>query len=298
MMQRWRVGEVEITRVLEHEKPFVEIGSLLPDLTPEILERHRQWMEPDLLQPGTGWVVIAFHSFLIRTPQSLILVDTCSGNDKPRPHKTKFNRNHWPYLENLAAAGARPDDIDFVMCTHLHVDHVGWNTRLIDGLWVPTFPHAHYLFARQEWEYWRVDALREKYTPDRYDLDSILPVIETGQADFVGLDHVIDDWVRIEPSTGHTPGHVNVRVRSGEASAVMCGDICHTALQVAEPDINSCFCIEPEKSRRTRHEFLAQHADTPVLVMPSHFPTPTAGWVRKHGPTYRFQFDFASLTGK
>ena len=297
-MQTWRVGEVEVTRVLENERPFVAPVQLLPDLTPDMLARHREWMEPVVLDPATGQLIIAFHSFLIRTPRSLIIVDTCGGNDKPRPHKTKFHQKYWPYLENLAAAGVAPEQIDFVMCTHLHVDHVGWNTRLVDGRWVPTFPRARYLIARQEWDYWRVDQLRERYTPDRYHEDSILPVIESGQTDFVGVDHVIDDWARLEPSTGHTPGHVNVRVRSGDASVVMCGDIFHSAVQVAEPDVNSCFCIEPEKARRTRREFLEQHADAPVLVMPSHFPTPTAGWVRRHGPSYRFQFDYDSVKSK
>ncbi len=296
-MQTWRVGEVEITRVLEHERPFVQPAQLLPDLTPEVLARNREWMQPALLDPSTGFLVIAFHSFLIRTPRSRIIVDTCSGNDKNRPHKIKFNQNHWPYLRNLAAAGVQPEQIDFVMCTHLHVDHVGWNTRLLDGRWVPTFPRARYLIARQEWDYWCVDEQRERYTPDRYHEDSILPVIEAGQADFVALDHVIDDWVRLEPSIGHTPGHVNVQVQSG-AGAVMCGDIFHTPLQVAEPDINSCFCIEAGKARRTRREFLERHADGPVLVMPSHFPTPTAGWVRRHGPSYRFQFYHDSVKNR
>src|ERR1044072_4892222 len=151
-MQRWCLGEVEITRVLEHERPFVEIQSLLPDLTPDVLARHRSWMEPDLLAPAAGLVIIAFHSFLIRPPRSVILVDTCSGNDKPRPHKTKFNQNHWPYLENLAAAGVQPEQIVFVMCTHLHMHHVGWNTRLVNGRWVPTFPRARYLIAQREWD--------------------------------------------------------------------------------------------------------------------------------------------------
>jgi len=297
-MQRWRLGEVEVTRILENERPFASPFDLFPDLTPEMLARHRKWMEPTMLDPATGQVIIAFHSFLIRTPTSLIIVDTCGGNDKPRPHKTNFHQKKWPYLENLAAAGVTPEQIDYVMCTHLHIDHVGWNTRLVDGRWVPTFPRARYLIGRKEWEYWRVDQLRERYTPDRYDVDSILPVIESGQTDFVELDHVIDDWVRLEPSTGHTPGHVNVRVSAGGATAVMCGDIFHSPVQVAEPDVNSCFCIEPEKARHTRRDFLKQHADKPMLVMPSHFPTPTAGWVRREGPTYRFDFDYESAKSK
>lgn len=290
-MQRWRVGEVEITRVLEHERPFVEPAGLYPDLTPEVLERHREWMEPDLLDPATGRLVIAFHSFLIRTPKTLILVDTCTGNDKPRPHKTKFNQNRFPYLETLAAAGVQPGDIEFVLCTHLHADHVGWNTRLIDGRWTPTFPRARYLIARREYEHWSVTELRHRYTTDPYYEDSILPVAECGQMDLVSMDHAIDDWVWLEDSSGHTPGHVNVRVRSGASEAVLCGDIMHTALQCAEPGINSCFCIDLEKSIGTRKEFLARHADGPVIVMPAHFPTPTAGWVRTHADGWRFHFD-------
>ncbi len=277
--------------------PFVQPTVLYPDVTPDILARHRAWLEPNLLDPATGQLVIAFHSFVIRTPKTTILVDTCTGNEKPRPHKTRFHQNHWPYLQALADARFQPEQIDFVLCTHLHADHVGWNTRLLDGRWVPTFPRARYLIAREEWEHWRVTELRERYTTDRYFEDSVFPVVENGQADFVSMDHTIDQWVWLEPSTGHTPGHVNVRIRSGEAQAVMCGDIMHTALQVAEPDLNSCFCIDPEKSRRTRHDFLGKHAETPVLVMPAHFPTPTAGWVRAQGATFRFEFDHESVGG-
>src|SRR5262245_46644261 len=128
---------------------------LLPDATDEIVHRHRNWLEPYFLDPRTGHLVMSWHTFVIRTPRATILVDTCGGNDKPRPQKERYHLKNRPYLEDLAAAGVRPDEVDFVMCTHLHVDHVGWNTRLIDGRWVPTFPNAKYLFSRIEWEFWR-----------------------------------------------------------------------------------------------------------------------------------------------
>jgi glyoxylase-like metal-dependent hydrolase (beta-lactamase superfamily II) len=291
IVRTWRIGEVEITRVLEHESPFVLPSILHPDLTPDIVDRHRSWLEPHLLDPATGKMWIAFHSFVIKTPHHLILADTCTGNDKTRPHKTGYNMKSWPYLETLASAGYHPEQFDYVLCTHLHADHVGWNTRLLDGRWVPTFPRARYLMARQEWEYWSVNELRALYTTDPYYEDSILPVIESGQADFVPMDHVIDEHVRLEPSPGHTPGHVCVRIHSGGAEAVIAGDIMHTAVQCAEPDINSCFCIDPAEARRMRWKFLESHAGTPVLVMPCHFPTPTAGWVRSHGSAFRFHFD-------
>ena len=128
----WRLGDLEITRVLEFEAALFEPALIYPDLTPEILERHRSWLEPRLLDPDTGRMVFAFHSTVIRTPRATILVDTCSGNDKERPHKQRYHRKNWPYLANLAAAGFAPEDIDYVLCTHLHADHVGWNTRLVD----------------------------------------------------------------------------------------------------------------------------------------------------------------------
>lgn len=290
-VRTWRCGKIEITRVLEHKRPFVAPSILYPGLAAETLDKHRHWLEPHTLDPATGNLVIAFHSFVIRTPNQIILVDTCTGNDKNRPHKTNYHMKRWPYLETLAAAGFHPDQIDFVLCTHLHADHVGWNTRLENGRWVPTFPRARYLIARQEWEYWRVAEQRARYTTDPYFEDSVLPVIESGQVDFVGMDHRIADQVRLEPWVGHTPGHVSVRIGSGGAQAVINGDIMHTALQCAEPDLNSCFCIDPEQARRTRWEFLDQHADTSALILPAHFPTPTAGWIRREGRAFRFQFD-------
>jgi glyoxylase-like metal-dependent hydrolase (beta-lactamase superfamily II) len=287
---KWRIGEVEVSRVIEFEMPLIEPAVLYPDITPDVVARHRPWLEPKLLDPATGRLVLSIHSFVVKTPRHRILVDACGGNDKNRPQKTFFHMKRWPYLENLAAAGYAPEDIDFVLCTHLHNDHVGWNTRLQDGRWVPTFPRARYLFAREEWEHWRVSELRARYTTDRYFEDSLLPVIESGQAEFVGMDYVFDDHAWLEPSPGHTPGHVSLRIRSEGAMAVLTGDIMHTALQCAEPDLSSCFCVDPAHSRRTRRHFLETHADTPVLVMPAHFPTPSVGWIKPAGAGFRFQF--------
>jgi len=180
-VQAWQIREVTITRVLEFEMPFVAPEVLCPESKPEFIDRHRYWLEPKLLDPLTGRRVIAFHSLVIKTPQSTILVDTCSGNDKERPHKTGYHRKPWPYLENLAAAGFSPEKIDFVLCTHLHADRVGWNTRLINGNWVPTFSRARYLLARNEWDYWRGSENRARYTTDPYYEDSVLPIIRGGR---------------------------------------------------------------------------------------------------------------------
>jgi glyoxylase-like metal-dependent hydrolase (beta-lactamase superfamily II) len=264
---------------------------LYPEATHEIIERHRTWLEPTLMDPASGLLSFAFHSTVIKTPRATILVDTCSGNDKERPHKLRYHRRNWLYLANLAAAGFAPEDIDYVLCTHLHADHVGWNTRLFDGRWVPTFPNARYLFARQEWEHWRVAELRAEYTTDSYYEDSLLPIMESGQAELVATDYAFDDNVWIEPWPGHTPGHVCVVVRGQGASVVLSGDIMHTALQCAEPQLNSCFCVDGEAARATRRRLLETFADTPVMLIPAHFPTPTAGWIRSHDGSFRFRFD-------
>jgi glyoxylase-like metal-dependent hydrolase (beta-lactamase superfamily II) len=288
---RWRVGEVEITRVLEFEAALFEPAVIHPEASPEIIARHRTWLEPTLMDPASGLLVFAFHSTVIRTPRATILVDTCSGNDKERPHKLRYHKKNWPYLANLAAAGFMPEDIDYVLCTHLHADHVGWNTRLVGGRWVPTFPNARYLFARREWEHWREAELRAAYTTDPYYEDSLLPVMDSGQAELVATDYAFDDSVWIEPWPGHTPGHVCVVVRSQRASVVLSGDIMHTALQCAEPQLNSCFCVDAETARATRRRFLETFADGPVMVIPAHFPTPTAGWIRSHERSFLYHFD-------
>ncbi|MEC7464114.1 MAG: MBL fold metallo-hydrolase, partial [Pseudomonadota bacterium] len=141
-MQRWKFGDVEITRVLEFEAPILDARTLFPDADENTLKQHEGWLKPRLQDPITGLLILAFHTYVIRTPFHLILVDTCGGNDKHRPQKPRYHQNNWPYLKNLENAGVDPKEVDYVLCTHLHVDHVGWNTRLIDGQWVPTFPNA------------------------------------------------------------------------------------------------------------------------------------------------------------
>ncbi len=285
---RWRIGEVEISRIPEFELPMFEPSFLYPTLAPETLDRHRPWLAPRHLDPATGRLVISVHAFVVRTRRRTILVDACGGNDKNRPGRPHFHMQHRPWLERLAAAGFRPQDIDFVLCTHLHGDHVGWNTRLIEGRWVPTFPRARYIIARAEWDHWR-DETRRNPGDTQYE-DSVLPVVESGQAEFVASDYAFDDEVWIEPTPGHTPGHIAVRVRSGDEEAVLTGDLMHTALQCAEPEISSRFCVDPAQSARSRRALLERFADRCVLVMPAHFPTPSVGTLIGEGNAFRFRY--------
>ena len=290
-MSRWTFGDISVDRVIEFERPLFEPSVLFPDSTQAAIDHHRHWLEPNLIDPKTDLLVLAFHTFVVRTPRHTILVDTCSGNGKPRPQKPRYHMNRWPYLDNLAAAGVRPEDVDFVLCTHLHVDHVGWNTRLVNGRWIPTFPNAKYLFARREWEYWQQEYGNPAFTDDPYYADSILPVIEAGQAVFVEHDYAFEDGVWIEPTPGHTPGHVCLHISSAGCRAVMSGDLMHHAVQCAEPDWSSCFCVDAEQSRRTRRAFLDRYAETDVLIMPAHFPTPAVGHIVGFGDAWRFAFE-------
>jgi glyoxylase-like metal-dependent hydrolase (beta-lactamase superfamily II) len=182
-------------------------------------------------------------------------------------------------LDDLHAAGVAPERVDVVVCTHLHVDHVGWNTRLVGGRWVPTFPNATYLFTGEEWEYWR-------HEKDACIADSVEPVVAAGQARLVDSDHAIDPWLRFEPSPGHTPGHVCLRLSTGAGEAVFAGDLMHRTVQVAEPQWSSRFCYDPKRAAATRRAFVERHADTGTLILPAHFPR--AGYIVREDGGHHF----------
>lgn len=287
---QWRVGEVEISRIPEFETAMFDPAFIYPDLGAERLDRHRAWLEPRLLDPASRKLVISIHAFVVKTRARTILVDACSGNDKERPTRPLFHRQNRPWLERLASAGFRPEDIDFVLCTHLHIDHVGWNTRLIGGRWVPTFPNARYLITRPEWDHWQNEANLNAYAGDEHIRDSVLPLVEAGKVDFVAMDYTFDEEAWLEATPGHTPGHVALHVRSKGEEAVLSGDLMHTALQCAEPDVSSCFCTDKALSARTRHSFLERCADRGHIVLPAHFPAPSGGRVLPAGSGFQFRF--------
>ena len=222
------------------------------------------------------------------------MVDTCIGNDKTRSFEG-WNQLHGPFLRDLTAAGFAPDTIDTVLCTHLHVDHVGWNTRLEGGRWVPTFPRARYLFARKEWEHWSAEArMPAPYgdantPPDDVIGDSVLPIVDAGLADLVDTDHRITGEVRLQPTPGHTPGHVSVRIESQGQLALITGDLMHHPIQCAEPDREVNFDSDTDLARATRKHFLACCVKDKALVLGTHFAPPTAGRVVPHGDAWRFE---------
>ncbi len=286
------VGGIAYHRVVETEQPEFPVGFLLPDATPDALAPHRAWLEPRFLDPATDKLVMPVQSYVLRTGHHTILVDTCVGNGKERRfHASWSHRASTAYLDRLAAIGLAPEAIDFVMCTHLHADHVGWNTRLVDGRWAPTFPNARYVFARTEFDYWLgLNEKGRKYSDGCID-DSVLPVLEAGQAEIVDDDHAFDDQVWFEPTPGHTPGHVAIHLASQGSRAVLSGDVCHTPLQCREPGWSAVGCTDSARSAATRLAFLDAHCETDTAVMTAHFPSPSVGHVRRRGEAFDFILD-------
>lgn len=279
-----KLGEIAVQRLVEHEVPVYHPSEFFDEATTEAVEPYRQWLEPKALCPRTGNMVMPVLSYLVRTRHHCILIDTCVGCNKsyaepPQWHQVE-NRD---WLEKLATAGAHPEEIDFVFCTHLHSDHCGWNTRLIDGRWVPTFPNAKYVFARDEYE-----ATESEMSP--IFVENVQPVMEAGQAVLVDLDYALDDEIWLESTPGHSAGHVAIHLRSGQHHAAMCGDLMHSPLQLAEPSWSCNSDYDLAASARTRKTFLNDHCDSDTLVLTAHFPSPSVGRITVRGDGYDFDY--------
>jgi glyoxylase-like metal-dependent hydrolase (beta-lactamase superfamily II) len=279
---RWNIGKVSVTKVVELEMTG---GSrfLLPQATPEAV-RDIPWLIPDFADEN-GRLRLSIHALIIETPERRIMVDTCLGNDKQGRKIPHWNARQGSFLSDLAAAGYPAESIDTVLCTHLHTDHVGWNTMLVDGAWRPTFPRARYLFGRQEFEHWsRQEANEAQRTVFA---DSVQPIVEAGLYKLVEADHQLCEEVRLVPSFGHTPGHVSVRIASEGEEAFITGDIAHHPCQLAQPQWNSTADVDPPVAEATRRRMFGGLAGQPVLVIGTHFAGPTAGRVVRDGDGFR-----------
>jgi glyoxylase-like metal-dependent hydrolase (beta-lactamase superfamily II) len=284
MSLKFSVGDLTIQRIIEQEGQFLQAHDMLPSLTPELLAENRQWLKAAGALDDTDTFIMAFQSYVVKTPHHTILIDSCIGNDKPRPQRPKWNmKTDDTYLRALNAAGVSVDDIDFVMCTHLHVDHVGWNTRLVNGRWVPTFPKARYVFAKQEFDYWSEQNAKAEVPPF---VDSVLPVVEAKRHELVGNDHQIGDHLRILPTPGHTPGHVAFTFGRGNDDAVFSGDLMHSPLQTLYPELSIKFDVDQAQAAKTRRSFLDRYCDTDTLCCPAHFPSPSVGKIRRKGNAF------------
>jgi glyoxylase-like metal-dependent hydrolase (beta-lactamase superfamily II) len=287
-MHTLTLGEVTISRITEIGRSAFPTTQMLPESDAGRIVQHHRWIKPHFFDDVTGDMGSRIQTWIVRTPQHTVLVDTGVGNDKIRHETDLWNKRQGGFLDDLRAAGVTPEQVDLVLCTHLHVDHVGWNTRLENGRWVPTFPRARYLFARREWEHWTAE--NEEGT-HRIMGDSVAPVLDAGLAELVDMDHRVTDEIRLEPTPGHTPGHVSVRLASGGADAVITGDLMHHPVQIAEPTWQTTFDTDPAAAQQTRRTFCARYGDRPVTVLGTHFHHPTAGRIVKHGDTWRFALD-------
>lgn len=276
----WRVGKVKITKVIELET----IGStrfILPQASYEEIQKL-PWLIPHFATEE-GRLKMTIHSLVVETPSRRIVVDTGLGNDKQGRGVPTWNNRNGPFLETLSQAGFPPDSIDTVMCTHLHVDHVGWNTRLVDGQWVPTFDKARYVFGRAEYEYWRDHSGR----PDQAAVfnDSVKPIVDAGKADLVASDARLTEEITLIPTPGHSPGHVSLHIVSDGEEALLSGDVAHHPCQMAHLDWSSTADSDPVQSAATRRQLFSRFADRPIPVIGGHFD---AGQIRREGDAFKF----------
>lgn len=281
---KWRVGEVTITKLVELEAAG---GSrfILPQATREAV-REITWLHPHFADEE-GRLKMSVHALLVETPSRRIVIDTCIGNDKQNRAVPWWNGMQGRFLDDLATAGFPRESIDTVLCTHLHVDHVGWNTMLVAGRWVPTFPHARYLMGRVEFEHWQ--SQRENASHVAVFADSVQPVFDAGLVDLVTTDHRVCDELSLVPTLGHTPGHVSVRISSRGETALITGDFIHHPCQMARLDWSSAADYDPGQAARTRRQMFADLADTPTLVIGTHFAGATAGHVVRDGDAFRLE---------
>jgi glyoxylase-like metal-dependent hydrolase (beta-lactamase superfamily II) len=284
-----KVGNTTIHRIIEQEGPFFEALKFFPALTKEVLDENRAWMQPKFLSPKDE-LLLCIQSYLVQTPHHNILIDTCVGNHKPRPARPFWNMmNSDRFEKGLAGTGVGIDKIDFVMCTHLHVDHVGWNTRLENGRWVPTFPKARYVFADRELAYW---TQRQKDDPMAcpWVTDSVLPIVAANRVDIVKSAHAFNDLVTLIPTPGHTIDHYSVQVGKPGADAVITGDMIHSPLQARYPEYGMMSDYDSKQAGQSRRELFGRFCDTSTLMCTAHFPSPSTGrFVR-----WRDSFDFVA----
>ncbi|MFD9001312.1 MBL fold metallo-hydrolase [Streptomyces sp. NPDC059582] len=288
-VQRFVLGDVEILRVVEWQAPYAPARDLVPDCGPEVWQDHRELLAPDHWDPGSDRAVVALQTWVVRGGGRTVLVDTGVGDGRERPGNPLFHRRTGDLLGRLARAGVRPEDVDVVVNTHIHGDHVGWNTRDLAGEWVPAFPAARYLLPAADDAHFgpaggygggvRVD--------DRliYE-DSIAPVHRAGQAVLWEGAHRVDAHLTLEAAPGHTPGSAVLRVASRGERAVFVGDVLHSPVQILHPECSSCFCLDPGQAAASRRRVLEQAADLGELVIPAHFGGTGVMEVRRQGSAF------------
>jgi glyoxylase-like metal-dependent hydrolase (beta-lactamase superfamily II) len=287
--QTFQVGDLKISRIAEVQLTAFAPEALLPRWDAERIKKHLSCLIPGSLDEAGRHLILSTHAWLVKSPEHTILIDTGIGNDKLRA-APMFNQLRTPFLERLREAGASPDDIDIVLLTHLHTDHVGWNTRLVEGQWVPTFRNAQYVFSRIEYE--ALNMLSQSGGASRgFFEDSVQPIVAAGQAQLVasGQSALIDN-LALHPTPGHSIDHWSISLSSRGETAFFAGDVMHHPVQIYQPTWSSVFCPSPEDAQKSRMWALKFAADNDALVFSSHFAGSSAGRVRQGGRGYSWQF--------
>ncbi len=300
-MQDRHIGDVRVTRIEEQMGPGFPAKDFFPEFEAETFAAEQSWLAPNYYEAESGKLVTSIHSWLLRTGKYTILIDSCSGNHKPRPGMPRFDMQDRPYLEHLRAAGVAPEQVDFVMCTHLHVDHVGWNTRLENGKWVPTFPNAKYVMSRVDHDHWAHVAKQpgsKAFEVNTYN-DSVLPIVEAKKAEFVGAgEHAMCGCLTLKPAPGHTPGQIRLDLDSRGKRAIFPGDALHNPVQVPLWKWNSVFCEDRDLARKTRNTLLGDCVEQGALLMPAHFAPPHAAYIKAKGDRFALDWDFDNKRGR
>jgi glyoxylase-like metal-dependent hydrolase (beta-lactamase superfamily II) len=282
------IGNITIHRIVEGQLPLFAPLEFFPSLSKDVLDENRSWLEPQYLDRATGRIVLCIQSYIIKTPDLTIMVDSCVGNHKPRPDRPFWDmQTSNRYEQNLARAGFTVNDIDCVMCTHLHVDHVGWNTRLENGRWVPTFPKARYLFADRELSYW---TQKEKANAAScpWITDSVLPIMAAKREQIIKSDYKMSDLVQLIPTPGHTIDHFSVYAGKVGQDALITGDMIHSPIQARYPELGMRADFDSKQAGESRRKVFDRFCDTATLMCTAHFPTPSVGRIGRWGEGFRF----------
>ncbi len=274
------LGSAQIYRIEESIDVSFTARSFFPRFDPDSITNLPPWLVPDHYHPESDALVLSMHSWVVKTEKHIILVDACVGNDKDRLPRAHWNRRQGDFLERLRVIGFQPQDFDMVMCTHMHADHVGWNTVLRDGQWVPTFPHAKYLFSRHEYEHASTFENTNPIMRKAFD-DSILPVVTSGQALMIEDGYQVDDLFTVQLAPGHTPGNAMLKLQTPKQEALFVGDVIHHPIQVYQPELSTVACYDPELSYQSRLRMLNHCCEQHTLMLPAHFAAPHGGYIEE-----------------
>ena len=276
-MEFTNIGNVFVTKITEYLDKL-DPNFVLPDYSPTIFNKDYDWLFPNYIDLIQQKLNFSFHSTLLITEKYNILIDTCVGNDKNRPLENWHQRNSNAYLNSLKLNNIDVNKIDYVMCTHLHADHVGWNTKLENNKWVPTFPNAKYIFSKLDYDFF--NNVRENEQGYQSMIDSVKPIVDSGKSIIADYDYEINNEIKLIHTPGHTPGHYCVSIESGLEKGIVSGDVIHHPIQIIHPEWKTNFCNNPVESSNSRIKFVDSVIDRDIKIIPAHFSSPTIGYIK------------------